>query len=140
MFRIVAVFGLLALSGCAPLLGTVAAANVASLMHTDKTLPDHAISNERELNCSILHTARNEAYCQPYPPDPRARLAAMARELYCYRTLGMVNCYTRPDYNASLSRLDYAYGYAPLPQPPLPPAPSGATDPVPGKAILSGMY
>ena len=71
------------------------------MTYTKKTLIDHAVSNYTETNCSILHTARNEEYCQAPKLSEREKVAYMASTMYCYRTLGGVNCYDRPDYMAS---------------------------------------
>lgn len=105
---------LVALSAC-ELGGAFVAANVVSIVHTDKTLVDHALSRSKEQDCSLLHAADNEPYCQPAEPvGPREEVAAMAFTHYCYRTLGGVSCYDRPDYAASgQTRVDFAYGISP---------------------------
>jgi hypothetical protein len=71
--------------------------SIISLIHTDKTLTDH------------------EPYCQDPPAmTPAEQLAITSASLYCYRTLGGVSCYDRPDYTASnQTRVNYAYGYTP---------------------------
>ena len=93
---------LLGLSACGG--GTsvmVVGASMATLIHADKTVIDLAVSNYTEQNCSILHTARNEEYCQAPELSEREKVAYMASTMYCYRTLGGVSCYDRPDYVAS---------------------------------------
>ncbi len=93
---------LLGLSGCggnASLL--LLGGSLSSLTYSKKTLVDHAVSNYTEKNCSILHTARNEPYCQAPELSEREKVAYMASTMYCYRTLGGVSCYDRPDYVAS---------------------------------------
>jgi hypothetical protein len=75
--------------------------SLASLTYTKKTLVDHAVSRYTEKNCSILHTARNEEYCQTPGLSEQEKVAYMASTMYCYRTLGGVSCYDRPDYVAS---------------------------------------
>jgi hypothetical protein len=93
---------LLGLSACGGDFGLMmVGGSMASLSYTKKTLVDHAVSNYTELNCSILHTARNEEYCQRPEITEREKVAYMASMLYCYRTLGGVSCYDRPDYVAS---------------------------------------
>ena len=96
---------------CASLLGLSACVGDPSLMlvggsltsltYSKKTLIDHAVSKYTEKNCSILHTARNEEYCQAPGLSEREKVAYMASTMYCYRTLGGVDCYDRPDYMAS---------------------------------------
>jgi len=113
---------LLGLSGCAAS-AVFVGANMATLMHGKKTIPDFAVSAQKKQNCSLLHASRNEPYCQPTPADTsRQALAVMAESRYCYRTLGGVSCYDRPDYVASSqTRVDFAAGYVPEPQGPLAP-------------------
>lgn len=106
---------LIGLSACDSGAGlALAGAGLATVVHTQKTPADHALSWAMDENCSILHSANNEPYCQPLPPDPRERLADMSASLFCYRTLGNVTCYKRPDQSASSqTRINYAHGYAP---------------------------
>ena len=105
---------LIGLGGCEVMAVSFVGANMATLMHVDKTLPDIALSNQRNKNCSLLHAARNEPYCQSEPPDPSEALAALADRRYCYRTLGAIDCYERPDFLASgHTRVNFATGYLP---------------------------
>jgi len=106
---LIAVIGL---GACDPTTtAVVAGASLATLIHTDKTLLDHAASYATDEDCSILHSAHNEAYCQPPASDTPDALMAMMATHYCYRTLGGVSCYDRPDYMASSqTRIDYGYG------------------------------
>lgn len=103
MIRILVICaGLLGLSACGGEPGLMLmGGSLASLTYTKKTLIDHAVSNYTEEDCSILHTANNEPYCQPPGLTEREKVAYMASTMYCYRTLGGVNCYDRPDYMAS---------------------------------------
>lgn len=116
MFRLmlIALLGL-ALQGCAAAAVTFAGANVVSLMQSDKTAVDHTVSLIAEKDCSVLHAAEKEDYCQPIPvTGPADQVAALAGQVYCYRTLGGVQCYDRPDYGASAeTRINYAYGLIP---------------------------
>jgi hypothetical protein len=96
---------------CASLLGLTAcggevslalmAASTASFIHTDKTVVDHAVSYYTDRDCSILYMSNDEAYCKPPVPVEPGQVAYMSSALYCYRTLGGVSCYDRPDYTAS---------------------------------------
>jgi hypothetical protein len=96
---------------CASLLGLTAcggevglamlAASTASFIHTDKTVFDHAISYSTDRDCSILYAANDQSYCKPPVPIEPGQVAYMSQALYCYRTLGGVTCYDRPDYTAS---------------------------------------
>lgn len=120
-----------ALQGCAAAAVTFAGANVVSLMHSDKTAVDHTVSLVAEQDCSVLHTAERAAYCQPIPAHgPADEVAALAGRLYCYRTLGGVHCYDRPDYGASAeTRVNYAHGVAPATGPDAAPASALAARP-----------
>ncbi len=100
------------LSGCEGLVVAFVGANMATVIHADKTIPDIALSNQRQKNCSLLHAARNEPYCQDPPPDQTEILADLAANRYCYRTLGGIDCYERPDFLASgLTQVDFTAGY-----------------------------
>lgn len=109
----------LGLAACSPAdTALVAGASLVSLVYTDKTLTDHAASQALDEDCSVLHFTDNQPYCQDVP-EPDTGMAALAASLYCYRTLGGVSCYDRPDYMASnQTRLNFAYGYVPPSGPP----------------------
>lgn len=118
--------GLLALTGCGASPGLVfLGGNLVTLIHDDKTIIDYGVSAQRKEDCSLVHASNGEPYCQPWnPPGPREAVATMATTHYCYRTLGGVSCYDRPDYAASgQTRVDFAYGVSP------------ATTPVPMAAL-----
>lgn len=84
----------LGLGGCAEvgLPATMVTAQVASLINTDKSLTGHLVSYVTGEDCSSLALAETGRFCREpqadTPPEPPR---------YCYRTLGEVNCYHRPD-------------------------------------------
>lgn len=88
--RIFSLIGALAVAGCDA--GTFMAASGASLMGSDKTIVDHAISVGSGKDCSILRTERGLTYCKEDMPKVR-------QNLYCYRDLGGVTCYDKPNPN-----------------------------------------
>ncbi len=93
---------LLGLSACGGEVGLVMlGGSLATLIHTDKTVIDHAVGLSTDRDCSVLYLARDEPYCKPPVPIEPGQVAYMAGALYCYRTLGGVSCYDRPDYTAS---------------------------------------
>ncbi|MCH8036805.1 MAG: hypothetical protein IIC53_06725 [Proteobacteria bacterium] len=93
---------LLGLSACGGGVGlAMLAASTATFIHTDKTTVDLAVSYATDRDCSILYLANDENYCKPAVPIEPGQVAYMSQALYCYRTLGGVNCYDRPDYTAS---------------------------------------
>ncbi len=114
--------GLLGLNACGGEVGLmVVGASMATLIHTDKTIVDHAVGRSTDQDCSVLYLARDEDYCKPLIPIEPSQVAYMASTLYCYRTLGGVSCYDRPDYSAS-SQTRIVFGdtlIAPLASPPL---------------------
>ena len=123
---------LLGLSACDPVT-LFAGANLTTLAHTGKSIPDFFMSSQTKKNCSIVHASRNEEYCQDAPPSQAETLAALADTRYCYRTLGGIDCYDRPDFLASgLTRVEFAAGgYLPAQGEP---APMALRDP-PGLAM-----
>ena len=93
---------LLGLSACGGDVGlAMLAASTATFIHTDKTVMDHAVGLSTDRDCSVLYLARDQDYCKPQVPIEPGQVAYMSQALYCYRTLGGVSCYDRPDYTAS---------------------------------------
>ena len=93
---------LLGLSACGGDVGlAMLAASTATFIHTDKTVIDHAVGLSTDRDCSVLYLARDQDYCKPQVPIEPGQVAYMSQALYCYRTLGGVSCYDRPDYTAS---------------------------------------
>lgn len=87
--------GLLFLSGCGPetmaLYG--AAATTAMIVETDKTPSDLLGSVATGMDCDTIRAKRDKgAWCRQ--PDAGV---VIEPPLYCYRTLGTVSCYDRPD-------------------------------------------
>ncbi|MGE4527820.1 MAG: hypothetical protein AB7D00_05575 [Rhodospirillaceae bacterium] len=68
------------------------AADVATLMVTDKTMVDHIVSYFREEDCSSVRASQGDRYCRPFqiaytpPPEP-----------FCYRSLADVSCFASPN-------------------------------------------
>ncbi len=94
--------GLLGLTACGGEVGlALLAANTAIFIHGDKTVVDHAVSYSTERDCSILYAVNDRNYCQPLEPIEPGQVAYLSSVLYCYRTLGGVSCYGRPDHAAS---------------------------------------
>jgi hypothetical protein len=92
---------LLGLSACGGEAGLMLlGASTATLIHTDKTVVDHAVGFSTDRDCSVLYLAQGN-YCKPLEPIEPGQIAYMSSALYCYRTLGGVSCYDRPDYTAS---------------------------------------
>lgn len=104
IWRCAAIFGLLGLSGCAASAFATKASlafvsvSGASLMHTDRTLSDHAVSLYRKQDCALLHFEAGEAYCQDEPE------AAPEPVTHCYRSLAAVTCYAEANPAETASR------------------------------------
>ena len=77
----------------------VAGANVISVIDTDKTLTDHTASWVTGKDCSTREALDGRPYCQA-EDIPLAPAAAEA-EVYCYRSIGSIVCYSEPDPLAS---------------------------------------
>lgn len=101
----VLVFLSLSLSACGSTATiALATAGLVSFVHTDKTLTDHAVSMATKQNCSVLHSAKNQPYCQDLEPQKspaELEAEALLAQTHCYRTLGAISCYREPDAMAS---------------------------------------
>ncbi len=115
---------LLGLSACGTPAEMAATANWLVFVGTHKTVIDLAASWATEEDCALVHVfahpsmnANHEPYCQkPIADDRSEQMAIWSATLFCYRTLGGVSCYDRPDYTASsATRVDFAYGFEPPP-------------------------
>ena len=81
-----------ALGACDPV--TFTGAEAVSLMGSEKTLVDHAVSIGSGKDCSTVRKERGLTYCVEDMPQIR-------QNIFCYRDLGGVTCYDRPDPHAS---------------------------------------
>ena len=94
----------LVLNGCGPLAASPGnfnlvsgQAEILSIVGTDKTIADHLISLSSGKNCSTVRRERGLHYCEEDEPHSHP-------EVYCYKTLGRVTCYDRPDPNRGKSK------------------------------------
>lgn len=91
--------GAVSLSACAPaehLPGSalVAGAGIATLIATDKTITDHVVSLVKDEDCRTTAYFETGHYCQPHAEE----VVTVVREpVYCYRTLGDVDCHAMPN-------------------------------------------
>ena len=85
------------LAGCDPLYDIAVhpatmgftAVNVATVVATDKTVPDHVVSLATGADCSLVRYSTGGYYCvQPMPAN-----TAVETRLYCYTSLGGITCY-----------------------------------------------
>lgn len=74
--------------------------DVISIINSDKTLIDHAVSLSTGQDCSTIRKIDGKSYCKKDPvPEP---------PLYCYRSLAAVSCYRTPDpYNTGAQTVDW---------------------------------
>lgn len=77
------------LGGCA-FVPESAVVNSATVVGTDKTIADHVISLASGKNCSTVRLERGLEYCLEDEAVPKP-------DVYCYRELGGVTCYDKPD-------------------------------------------
>jgi len=89
-----AIFAILALSGCGPVVVPgvpgLAQIDVLTVVGTDKTVVDHVLSLSSGKNCSAVRLEKGMHYCEEDEPK-------ITQNIYCYNTLGSVTCYTKPD-------------------------------------------
>lgn len=83
------------LSGCGP--GSLEA---ISLIGTDKTVGDHVISLASGKDCSSVRSEQGKTYCK------EDQIAAPKPEMYCYRNIGQVTCYEKPQPYGSYIPID----------------------------------
>jgi len=83
---LIAIAAVAALAGCTSL----GFAEGGVVMATDKTVLDNAISLLSGKDCSTVRKEAGRTYCVEDEPNPTAAV-------HCYRTLGDVTCYDRPN-------------------------------------------
>jgi hypothetical protein len=83
----------LVLAGCAGSGFVPGAAQLegASAVVTQKPFTDHVVSFFSGKNCSTVRREQGLTYCE------EDELQSGAAKVYCYRALGGVTCYDRPD-------------------------------------------
>jgi hypothetical protein len=86
---VVIVAALLIVSACNSV-PSIAIIDGASVVSTEKTLEDHAVSIYLGKNCSTVRVEQGLSYCVEDEVFP-------VPAVYCYRTLGEVTCYDKPD-------------------------------------------
>lgn len=92
MMPVLALFGVLMTQACDPV--TFSGVEAVSLMGTEKTLVDHAVSLGSGKDCSQLRREQGLTYCVEDMPTVK-------QNIYCYRDLGGVTCYEKPSPNNS---------------------------------------
>jgi hypothetical protein len=81
----------LLLPACDPVsAGAIAAANVASVPVFQRSVPDLLVSGVTGRDCSVVRLDQGKSYCRPVAPPP-------PRQLYCTRSLGVVDCWNNPE-------------------------------------------
>ena len=75
-------------------------ASFVSVVQTGKTLSDHAMSAATGMDCSIRNTLSGDSWCLPEVHD----VADPAADLFCYRSIAEVTCYTRDNPHETASR------------------------------------
>ncbi len=63
-----------------------------SLINTQKTLEDHAISLITGMDCSTVRASQGDHYCL----EPPKATPVYIRTSYCYKSIAKVSCYDRP--------------------------------------------
>ena len=88
----------LLLSGCGAFPGMTQLQG-AVIIGTDKTIEDHIVSFTSGKNCSVVRKEKDLTYCEEDEPK-------INQNMFCYKTLGSVTCYDRPDSNLSRKQVD----------------------------------
>lgn len=88
--RIAAIFAFVSLLSACTLVPGVAQIQGAFVVGGDKTIEDHVISLSSGKNCSSIRKQRGLTYCEEDQ-------VTIKPNIYCYKTLGEVTCYDRPD-------------------------------------------
>jgi len=83
----------LALGGCS----LATPASIGTVVGTDKTIVDHVVSWSSGKNCSQVRREQGLHYCEEDEPSANP-------EVYCYKTLGSVTCYAKPNPHDPRSR------------------------------------
>ncbi|MBB4284700.1 hypothetical protein [Roseospira goensis] len=74
-----------------PVTLTAGAVNIASVVASDKTIPDHVVSLVTGHDCSTVRYGDGGYYCvQPLPAN-----MPVETRLYCYRSIGGITCYDK---------------------------------------------
>lgn len=82
-------FFIIFIGACSPYL-PIAAYEGATAVGSGKTISDHVISFASGKNCSTIRSNTGRTYCEEDEPNPIPKV-------WCYRTIGKVVCYDRPD-------------------------------------------
>ncbi len=85
-FPLLAFLVLPALSGC----GWVVAADIATIPVLGRSIPDGIYSAVTGKDCSVVRLDRGQSFCRPTEEPP-------APPPYCTRSLGTVDCWTKPN-------------------------------------------
>lgn len=88
--RILGVLGAAAVVAALSACTEMAVIEGATVVGTDKTMTDHAISLYKGKNCSTVRKEKGLSYCVEDEPNP-------APKVHCYPTLGTPTCYDDPD-------------------------------------------
>ena len=93
MRYIIFIFGAVFLNACS-VVPPVALTDFATVGLTDKTIEDHVVSAISGKDCSTVRTNQGRTYCAEDELNPEPKV-------HCYRTLGEVTCYDKPDPHAN---------------------------------------
>lgn len=105
MTRILCALGLVGLlAACGPETLVSTGLGLASLKTTKKTLADHAVGLVTDQDCSTLRAERGDAWCLS---DEELEARVPAQPEFCYRTIGGITCYDRPDATKVSTRMLY---------------------------------
>ncbi|NQV47813.1 MAG: hypothetical protein HQ504_08530 [Rhodospirillaceae bacterium] len=88
--RFISIIVVLLTVGACSLFPPVTVLEGASAVSTGKPFSDHIVSYASGKDCSTSREASGQTYCKEDEIN-------VAPKIWCYRTLGSVTCYDRPD-------------------------------------------
>jgi len=116
--RVLLVPAVLLMAACSPTQTAVlAGTSLISLLETDKTVPDHIMSQVMNKDCSSERLIKDGKMCLD---ENRPTTVAQSIPSYCYRTLGTITCYTSPNpYDPNTAEVAWPRPMQPEPAPSL---------------------
>jgi hypothetical protein len=119
--RFLAVPAILLLAACSPAeSGILAGTTIISLLETDKTVSDHIMSQMMNKDCSSKRLLEGADRMCIDENESATKTVAQSTPTYCYRTLGNISCYTKPNpYDPNVSEVAWPRPTQPEPAPSL---------------------
>jgi len=107
---------LLAIAACTPEnIALMVGTSAVSMIETDKTVPDHIMSQVMNKDCAASRLIKDGKMCLD---DDGTTTVAESAPTYCYHTLGEITCYATPNpYDPHTNEVAWPRGEEPAPMP-----------------------